>query len=68
MTSVGRRWSPHSLSGDFEETNGADPGAEPETEELDWDGYSSTLEHKLVAVGNKCYTCNSSIVFRAVVA
>ena len=46
----------HSLSDDSGETNGnhADPGPEPEPEELDWDGYSTTLEHRLAAVGNSC--------------
>lgn len=70
MTSGWGRRRSNSLSGDFEETNGtkADSGAEPETEELDWDGYSSTLEHRLAGVGNKCYIYSSFSLFRAVVA
>jgi len=48
----------HSLS---EEANGnhADPGPEPE--ELDWDSYSTTLEHRLSAVGNSYWLLNTSI-------
>lgn len=48
------RWQCHSFSVDSEEANGnhADPGPEPEPEELDWDSYSTTMEHRLAAVGN----------------
>lgn len=48
------RWKCHSLSDDSEEASGnhADPGPEPEPEELDWDSYSTTMEHRLAAVGN----------------
>lgn len=44
----------HYVFGDSEEANGnhADPGPEPESEELDWDSYSATLENRLLAVGN----------------
>lgn len=47
----------HSLSDGCKEANGnhADPGPEPEPEELDWDSYSTTLEHRLAAVGNSCW-------------
>ncbi len=57
MMSARRRLRCHSLSDDSEETNGnhADPGPEPEPEELDWDSYSTTLEHRLAAVGNSCW-------------
>lgn len=55
MTSVRRRQRSHSLSDDFEEANGTNTDPLPEPEELDWDGYSSTLEHRLAAVGNKFY-------------
>lgn len=43
----------HSLSVDSEEANGnhVEPGPEPEPEELDWDSFSTTLEHRLAAVG-----------------
>lgn len=52
-----RRRRCHSLSDDSEEANGnnADAGPEPEPEELDWDSYSTTLEHRLAAVGNSCW-------------
>lgn len=52
-----RRRRCHSLSGDSEEASGnhADPGPEPEPEELDWDNYSTTLDHRLAAVGNSCW-------------
>lgn len=57
MMSTRRRWPCHSLSDDSEEANGnhADAGPEPEPEELDWDSYSTTLEHRLAAVGNSCW-------------
>lgn len=53
MMSVRRHQRCHSLSDDSEEANGihADPGPEPEPDELDWDSYSTTLEHRLAAVG-----------------
>ena len=43
----------HSLSVDSEEANGnhVEPGPEPEPEELDWDSFSTMLEHRLAAVG-----------------
>lgn len=52
MMSACRHQHLHSLSD--EETNGnhIDPGPEPEPEELDWDGFSTTLEHKEAEVGN----------------
>lgn len=51
--SVGHQRQCNSFSEDSEEAcrNHTDPGAEAEPEELDWDGYSTTLEHKLAAVG-----------------
>ena len=57
MSARCQRQRRHSLSDDFEEANGnqADPGPEPEHEELDWDSYSTTLEHRLAAVGNSCW-------------
>lgn len=48
------RWQCHSLSDDSEEANG-NHGPEPEPEELDWDSYGTTMEHKLAAVGNSCW-------------
>lgn len=53
MTSVRRRQRSQSLSDDFEEANGINTDPVPEPEDLDWDGYSSTLEHRLAAVGNR---------------
>lgn len=55
-----RRRRCHSLSDDSEEANGnhADAGPEPEPEELDWDSYSTTLEHRLAAVGILLLVCN----------
>ncbi|MEQ2240047.1 hypothetical protein ILYODFUR_010855 [Ilyodon furcidens] len=49
MTSIGKSQKRHSE--DFEEARGTkvDPGPEPESEDLDWDGYSTTLEHRLAA-------------------
>lgn len=46
----------NSFSEDPEEPcrNHTDPGPEPESEELAWDSYSTTLEHKLAAVGKPC--------------
>lgn len=57
MMSSRRHRRRHSLSDDSKEANGnhADPGTEPEPEELDWDSYSTTLEHRLAAVGNSCW-------------
>lgn len=56
MMSVRHRQRCHSLSDGSEEANGndADTGPEPEgePEELVWDSYSTTLEHRLAAVGN----------------
>jgi len=54
MMSVRRCQHCHSLSDDSEEANGnqANLGPQPEPEELDWDGYSTTLEQRLAAVGN----------------
>lgn len=53
MTSMEKSKKCHSLLNDFEEANRTkvDPGTEPESEDLDWDGYSTTLEHRLAAVG-----------------
>lgn len=54
--SVRQRQRCHSLSNGSEEANGNEadtgPGPEAEPEELDWDSYSTTLEHRLAAVGN----------------
>lgn len=60
MMAVRHRQHCHSLSDDSEEASGyyADPEPEPEPEELDWDSYSTTLEHKLAAVGNSCWIVN----------
>lgn len=43
----------HPIFDDSEEANGnrADNEPEPEPEELDWDSYSTTLEHRIAAVG-----------------
>lgn len=58
MMSVRPRQRCHSLSDDSEEASGnnAHTGPEPEAEpeELDWDSYSTALEHRLAAVGNWC--------------
>lgn len=53
MTSTGKSKKCHSLLNDSEEANGTkvDLGAEPEPDDLDWDSYSTTLEHRLAAVG-----------------
>lgn len=47
----------NSFSDDSEEAcrTQTDPGPEAEPEELDWDGYSTTLEHKLASVGKPGY-------------
>lgn len=59
MMSARHRRRCHSLSDEEANGNHADPGPEPEPEELDWDSYSTTLEHRLAAVGNSIYTlCN----------
>ncbi len=57
MMSARHRRHRHSLSDDSEEANGnhEDPGPEPEPDELDWDSYSTTLEHRLATVGNSCW-------------
>lgn len=57
MMSARRRQRCHSLSDDSEEAHGnhTNPGPEPEPEELAWDSYSTTLEHRLAAVGNSCW-------------
>lgn len=43
---------PPSLSDDTEESNRILSGPEPEAEDLDWDGYSASLEHRAAAVGD----------------
>ncbi|XP_015246852.1 PREDICTED: myosin-6-like [Cyprinodon variegatus] len=51
MTSRGKSRKYHSLHDDFEDANGTkvESGPEPESEDLDWDCYSTTLEHRLAA-------------------
>lgn len=53
MMSGRRNQCRHPIFDDSEEANGnhADNGPEPEPEELDWDSYSTTLEHRIAAVG-----------------
>lgn len=53
----------HYASNDTKQSNGnhADPGLGQHPEEVDRDGYSTTLEHRLAGIGNSCpvikHTC-----------